>query len=550
MGLSGGAGRFAALLLLWVVVCGAAAGPDVRLRGLVSSGGRLERVGGGLVAAAGSRRLLQAPTSAPADEAAADHVADVDAANATDGHAHASASEEEVAALGKEAACAAEPLQDYDLGLHIGSVFILLAVSLAGSLIPVVLHITKRNTWTITFIKLGTFFGIGTILSTAFIHMLGPANEYLRSPCLPSSWLDSYEAWAYLFVVASILGMQLLDYLVEGAYLRMLAAKGGDQACEGGVRPLMLSIHTSRPTLAPPSAAAAGSGADHAHAHAHAHAEGSTAPPPSETTNAAESASAVDEEAGDCTVHGAGCKQLIPHAVAVDASQVVGVYLMEAGIVFHRRAWYRHRGTGGELLSRAARTRGMGGCRRTARAAPAASAAPRALLRSPDPPLAPASSPAPRPPTLPTLRAGHSVLIGITLGVTAGGSFKTLLIALAFHQFFEGFAIGSAAIDSGIGAPRAALMTLVYSLTTPTGIAIGIGIRESFNQNSTATLLAEGILDSISSGILIYVVLIELLNPMMNQSAWLRAQRWPLKLLSFASLYAGAAVLALIGKWA
>jgi zinc transporter 1/2/3 len=35
----------------------------------------------------------------------------------------------------------------------------------------------------------------------------------------------------------------------------------------------------------------------------------------------------------------------------------------------------------------------------------------------------------------------HSLIIGITLGVTSGHEFVSLLIAVAFHQFFEGFAL-------------------------------------------------------------------------------------------------------------
>lgn len=51
--------------------------------------------------------------------------------------------------------------------------------------------------------------GFGTILSTAFIHMLLPAVQNLSSPCLPESWNERYEAWAYLFVVLSIVFMQV-----------------------------------------------------------------------------------------------------------------------------------------------------------------------------------------------------------------------------------------------------------------------------------------------------------------------------------------------------
>ncbi len=49
--------------------------------------------------------------------------------------------------------CAKEELEDYQLGLHIGSVFILLGVSLLGSFLPVILQVSSKNTATQTVIK-------------------------------------------------------------------------------------------------------------------------------------------------------------------------------------------------------------------------------------------------------------------------------------------------------------------------------------------------------------------------------------------------------------
>ncbi len=74
-------------------------------------------------------------------------------------------------------------------------------------------------------------------------------------------------------------------------------------------------------------------------------------------------------------------------------------------------------------------------------------------------------------------------------------------------------------------------------------------MRESFNQNSTTTLLVEGIFDSISTGILIYVVLVELINPLMTQSAWLRSRRWWVQAMAFVSFWGGVTVMAVIGSW-
>lgn len=55
--------------------------------------------------------------------------------------------------------CAAVELQDYNLGLHIGSVFILLGVSLAGAWLPVALHISSKSSTVTNCVKLGTYFG-------------------------------------------------------------------------------------------------------------------------------------------------------------------------------------------------------------------------------------------------------------------------------------------------------------------------------------------------------------------------------------------------------
>ena len=157
-----------------------------------------------------ARRVAYACTWHPRPSCAADAPAAAPAAAAADD------------ACGKDSTSAL----DYSVGLHIGSVFILLAVSLLGSLLPVALHISSKSTLVLTLVKLGTFFGFGTILATAFIHMLSPAAQNLSSPCLPASWNDLYDSWAYLFVVVAIMVMQLIDFCIEGAYQRYCVSAG------------------------------------------------------------------------------------------------------------------------------------------------------------------------------------------------------------------------------------------------------------------------------------------------------------------------------------
>lgn len=46
---------------------------------------------------------------------------------------------------------------------------------------------------------------------------------------------------------------------------------------------------------------------------------------------------------------------------------------------------------------------------------------------------------------------------------------------------------------------------------TPLGIAIGLGVRSTYNPEGTTASIVAGVLDSLSAGILIYTGLVELL---------------------------------------
>jgi len=145
----------------------------------------------------------------------------------------------------------------------------------------------------------------------------------------------------------------------------------------------------------------------------------------------------------------------------------------------------------------------------------------------------------------------HSVIIGLNLG-TAGDEFKTLYPVLVFHQSFEGLGIG--ARMSAIPFPKRlswlpwALCTS-YGLTTPIAIAIGLGLRHTYNNGSYTANVVSGVLDSISAGILIYTGLVELLardflfNPELTRDS---------RRLVFmvVCVFVGAALMALLGKWA
>ena len=91
-------------------------------------------------------------------------------------------------------------------------------------------------------------------------------------------------------------------------------------------------------------------------------------------------------------------------------------------------------------------------------------------------------------------------------------------------------------------------MATFFSLTTPVGIAIGIGISSVYNENGPTSLIVEGIFDAASAGILIYMALVDLLaadfmNPIVQNS--LRIQFG-----ANASLLLGAGCMSVLAKWA
>lgn len=146
----------------------------------------------------------------------------------------------------------------------------------------------------------------------------------------------------------------------------------------------------------------------------------------------------------------------------------------------------------------------------------------------------------------------HSVIIGLNLAVSGWDDFKVLYIVIIFHQSFEGLGIG--ARMSVIPFPRALrnlpwFLCAAYGLTTPIAIAIGLGVRTTYDPESFTANVVSGVLDSISAGILIYTGLVELLAAdfLFNPERTKDTRRLVFML---GSTVLGAGIMALLGKWA
>ncbi|KAL6595113.1 hypothetical protein ACP70R_048216 [Stipagrostis hirtigluma subsp. patula] len=143
----------------------------------------------------------------------------------------------------------------------------------------------------------------------------------------------------------------------------------------------------------------------------------------------------------------------------------------------------------------------------------------------------------------------HSVIIGISLGASEDPStIKPLVVALSFHQMFEGMGLGGCIVQAKFKARSIVTMVLFFCLTTPVGILIGIGISSGYNENSPTALIVEGLLNSVAAGILVYMALVDLLaEDFMNPRVQSRGK---LQLGINVSMLVGAGLMSMLAKWA
>jgi solute carrier family 39 (zinc transporter), member 1/2/3 len=151
----------------------------------------------------------------------------------------------------------------------------------------------------------------------------------------------------------------------------------------------------------------------------------------------------------------------------------------------------------------------------------------------------------------------HSVIIGIALGSMAGPdnlqALQALIIAICFHQFFEGLGLGtiieSARID--LGMTKIIIFALTFAFTVPIGIVIGIVITNKQSPDEAPSITQDyttGCLNSVSGGIMIYVALVEMVAEDFQQASI--ALNTGLKMKMFSALLLGTLFMAILALWA
>jgi zinc transporter 1/2/3 len=112
------------------------------------------------------------------------------------------------------------------LPLHVGAVFIILAVSLFGVSLPILSAQSERCGVDKYFIVLGKQIGAGIVLACALVHMLQPAASSLTNVCVPKAFNTDYTAYAYMFAMVSALLMHFFETMVRFKLEREADANG------------------------------------------------------------------------------------------------------------------------------------------------------------------------------------------------------------------------------------------------------------------------------------------------------------------------------------
>jgi len=142
----------------------------------------------------------------------------------------------------------------------------------------------------------------------------------------------------------------------------------------------------------------------------------------------------------------------------------------------------------------------------------------------------------------------HSVIIGFNLGILSTDNLpkiKTLMIGLGFHQFFEGFSLGTMIIDiQKLSWNMNILFILAYALTAPIGIVIGI-----LTSNTTTSDYMNGIVNGFAGGFLIYAGLVEILYEEFKKETSSKKVSIQQRPVMCMSMILGAAFMAILAIW-
>lgn len=352
------------------------------------------------------------------------------------------------------------------------------------------------------FLFLSKHFGTGVLIATAFVHLLPTAFTSLTDPCLPSFWNEGYPAMAGLIAMAAVFFVVVIEMIFSnmnggptgGCHsgdLNSLATSTGDDERDPAStnRPPVLhrrgNSTASIISLVGRNGGANGGGRRNLAGHHRSNSTVLTSLTRDEDFERERliSSSSTDHDSGSSS----HCAVTEDDDTDITDTEDEGTRMKPISHSAPIRPATRRRGSSLSSLYR------------------------------PLPRLTEAQQQQKNLLQVVLLEAGilfHSVFIGMALSVATGPTFIVLLIAIVFHQTFEGLALGSRIAALRVFGEKdwkPWLMCLAYGTTTPAGQAIGLLTRELYDPASQTGLLMVGVMNAISSGLLLFAGLVELL---------------------------------------
>lgn len=106
-------------------------------------------------------------------------------------------------------------------------------------------------------------------------------------------------------------------------------------------------------------------------------------------------------------------------------------------------------------------------------------------------------------------------------------------------------------MQAGFNVGTTTYMCMMFSVTTPLGIMLGmiVFLVTGYDDSSPNALVLEGLLGSLSSGILIYMGLVDLIAADFFHNKTMNATQW-MKKACYIALVLGSASMSVLAIWA
>ncbi|RVD82789.1 uncharacterized protein DFL_007201 [Arthrobotrys flagrans] len=401
--------------------------------------------------------------------------------------------------FGRQSTCGTKTKGSYDTPLHVLALIIVLVLSTLACGFPILVRRVPQLKVPHHFLFLARHFGTGVLLATAFVHLLPTAFISLTDPCLPKFWTETYPAMAGAIALAAVFFVVTIEMVFSGF--------GAPTHSHGDFEHMVApSSPALRPDLHPNE-------------------------DPEYQTNGEAASSLLGKSSHKRTRSGSISMQLNRISSEQDGDGIALETILsdseDEGSSSNGAAKRRNpKQRDGHLPS-------------IDQMSPAEIAQQKKNLLQ-----------------VMLLEAGilfHSVFIGMALSVATGSNFIVLLIAISFHQTFEGLALGariSAITIFPEGSMKPWLMALAYGTTTPIGQAIGLATHTLYDPASEVGLLMVGIMNAISSGLLLFAGLVELLaEDFLTDESW-KILKGKKRIHASLCVFAGAFGMAFIGAFA